>query len=333
MKMSKIYMPTLKETPTDSEIPSHGLLLRAGMIRKLFNGLYAYLPLGLRVIKKAEKMVRDEMESIGSQELLMSSLQPKELLEASGRLEGYRPDMLKVKDRNSKEYSLGLSQEESIANLIKGEIKSYKQLPLNLYQIGTRYKDEKTPRFGILRSREAIVCDDYSFDSDEENMKTSYDSMWKAYEQILDKLELDYRVVESDVGLLDAKDTYEFIAISSSGESKIACCEKCDYAADIENAKVIYEIKEDNSDLLEMERIYTPNVKTIDELFYYLTTERCSFAKALIFMSKDEPILVLIPGDRELSETKLAKHLGVTEEDLEMADDLILREITGADTE
>lgn len=331
MKMSKIYMPTLREVPADAEIPSHELLLRAGMIRKLVNGIYAYLPLGLRVLRKVEGVVRDEMEAIGSQELLMSLIQPKELLEASGRWKSYNPEMWKTKDRNSKEFCVGLSQEESFTNLIKDEIKSYKQLPLNLYQIQSKFKDEKTPRFGLVRSRENIIKDAYSFDTDETNMQTSHDTMWQAYERILSKLKLEYKVVESDLGLFETVDTYEFIAMSSSGESQIACCHSCGYSATSDKATVMYNIKEDNSELLEMERVFTPDVKTIEDLFQFLNVEKSSFAKALIFMAKGEPIVVLVPGDRELSEIKLAKYLDITENDLEMADELIIQEITGAD--
>ena len=202
MRMSNMYMPTLREVPTEAEIPSHQLLLRAGMIRKLVSGVYSYLPLGYRVIKKIENIVREEMDNIGCQELLMSAIQPRELWEESGRWSDFGPEMFRLKDRNEREFCLGPTHEEYFTDLIKNEVNSYKQLPLYLYQIQTKYRDEKRPRFGVIRAREFIMKDAYSFDKDEEGMKESYKKMWEAYEKIFTRLKLDFRVVEGDSGAM-----------------------------------------------------------------------------------------------------------------------------------
>lgn len=202
MRMSKMYMPTLKETPSEAEIASHKLLLRAGMIRQLVSGVYSYLPLGYRVIKKVEDIVREEMDRAGSQELLMSAIQPKELWEATGRWDDFGPEMWKLKDRHEREFCLGPTHEEYFTDLIKNEVKSYKQLPLNLYQIQTKYRDEKRPRFGLIRSREFIMKDAYSFDKDPEGMAQSYQVMWDAYDRVFTRLKLNYKVVQGDTGAM-----------------------------------------------------------------------------------------------------------------------------------
>src|SRR5699024_1220381 len=236
MRMSRMYMPTLREDPSEAEISSHKLLLRAGMIRRLVSGVYSYLPLGYRTIRKVEEIVREEMDKSGSQELLMSAIQPKELWEGSGRWDSFGPEMWKLNDRHSREFCLGPTHEEYFTNLIKDEIKSYKQLPLNLYQIQTKYRDEKRPRFGLMRSREFIMKDAYSFDVNEEAMEESYKIMWKAYDAIFTRLELDYKVVQGDSGTMGGNASHEFVAMSDSGEGLIAYCKECEYAATDEKA-------------------------------------------------------------------------------------------------
>lgn len=330
MKMSKMYMPTLKEIPSDAEIPSHQLLLRAGMIRQLVSGIYSYLPLGYRVIRKIEQIVREEMDNAGSQELLMSAIQPKELWEATNRWEGFGPEMWKVKDRNNREFCLGPTHEEYFTNLIKDEIKSYKQLPLNLYQIQTKYRDEKRPRFGLMRCREFIMKDAYSFDTNEENMVKAYDIMWEAYDKVFTRLHLNYKIVEGDTGAMGGKKSHEFMAMSDIGEALVAFCDSCNYAATDEKATVVYNTKESLDEELEMERVSTPSVTTIDELRSFLNLDGSKFAKALVYNEKGKPVMAIIPGDRELNETKLNNYLGVAEHDIELADEEMIKDITGA---
>ncbi|HLR35167.1 MAG TPA: proline--tRNA ligase [Tissierellales bacterium] len=330
MRMSNLYMPTLREVPSEAEISSHQLLLRSGMMRKLVSGVYSYLPLGYRVIKKIEDVVRGEMDKAGSQEMLMSAIQPKELWEASGRWDDFGPEMFKLKDRHEREFCLGPTHEEYFTNLIKDEIRSYKQLPLNLYQIQTKYRDEKRPRFGLIRSREFIMKDAYSFDTDEENMKVSYENMWEAYEKVFDRLNLKYKVVEGDSGTMGGNESHEFMTMSEVGESLVAYCDSCDYAATDEKVKVVYRQKIDGEDELEKEKVHTPNIKTIEDLARFMDVEEYKLAKAVVYKVQDEPIIALIPGDRELNETKLCNHLGVAEHELVIADDETIERITRA---
>ena len=240
MRLSKLYMPTLREVPSDAEIPSHRLLLRAGMIRVNVSGIYTYLPLGYRVIRKVEEIVREEMDRAGSQETLLSAVQPKEIWEQTGRWDDFGPEMFKLQDRNSREFCLGPTHEEYFTTLIKDEIKSYKQLPLNLYQIQTKYRDEKRPRFGVIRAREFIMKDAYSFDLNPKGMEESYRIMWEAYEKSFDRMEIDYKVVQGDSGAMGGSDSHEFIALSEIGEGVIAYSRDSDYAATSEKAKVIH---------------------------------------------------------------------------------------------
>ncbi len=330
MKMSKMYMPTLREVPSDADIPSHQLLLRAGMIRQLVSGIYSYLPLGYRVIRKIEQIVREEMDNAGSQELLMSAIQPRELWEATGRWEDFGPEMWKLRDRNNREFCLGPTHEEYFTNLIKDEIKSYKQLPLSLYQIQTKYRDEKRPRFGLMRCREFIMKDAYSFDINEENMVKAYDVMWDAYDKVFTRLHLNYKIVEGDTGAMGGKKSHEFMAMSDVGEALVAFCDSCNYAATEEKAAVVYNINEDISQELEMEKISTPAVTTIEGLMDLFNLEGSKFAKALVYNFKGSPIMAIIPGDRELNETKLNNYLGAVDHDIELASEEMIRDITGA---
>ena len=330
MRMSKMYMPTLREVPSEAEIPSHKLLVKAGMIRKLVSGVYSYLPLGYRVIRKIEKIVREEMDRAGSQELLMSAIQPAELWQASGRWDNFGPEMFKLQDRNDRKFCLGPTHEEYFTSLIKDEIKSYKQLPLSLYQIQTKYRDEKRPRFGLIRGREFIMKDAYSFDKDEEGLKKAYLNMWTAYEKVFDRLKLKYKVVEGDSGAMGGSDSHEFMAMSEVGESFVAYCDSCDYAATDEKAEVVYELEVKDEDELQMEKIHTPNVGTIEELTKFLGICANKFVKSLIYRYGDEIIVAMIPGDRELNIIKLCNYLGIAEHELELADAETVEEVTGA---
>ncbi len=330
MKMSKMYMPTLKEVPSDAEIPSHQLLLRAGMIRQLVTGVYTYLPLGYRVIRKIEQVVREEMDNAGSQELLMSALQPRELWDATNRWEDFGPEMWKLKDRNSREFCLGPTNEEYCTSLIKDEIKSYKQLPLSVYHIQTKYRDEKRPRFGLMRCREFIMKDAYSFDTNEETMGEAYQVMWDAYDKIFTRLHLNYKVVEGDSGTMGGNKSHEFMAMSDIGEALIASCDSCNYAATDEKAEVVYNIGENIVEELEIEKVSTPSITTIEALKNFFHIEGSKFAKALVYNAKGSPVMAIIPGDRELNETKLYNYLGIVDHDIELAGEDMIRDITGA---
>lgn len=329
MKMSRMYMPTLKEIPSEAEIASHQLLLRAGMIRQLVSGVYSYLPLGYRVIKKVEQIVREEMDKSGSQELLMSAIQPRELWEATGRWDDFGPEMWKLTDRNNREFCLGPTHEEYFTDLIKNEVKSYKQLPLNLYQIQTKYRDEKRPRFGMMRSREFIMKDAYSFDTDIQKMADAYDIMWEAYDRIFKRLNLKFRVVQGDTGAMGGRLSHEFMAMSDAGEGLVVYCDSCDYAATDEKAAVVYE-NINKGEMLELEKVHTPNATTIDDLQEFFQIDKSNFAKALVYKYDKLPIVVIIPGDRELNETKLFNYLGIAEHDIEMADEEVILNISGA---
>ncbi|NLJ78354.1 MAG: proline--tRNA ligase [Tissierellia bacterium] len=331
MRMSKLYMPTLREMPSEAEIPSHQLLLRAGMVRNLVSGIYSYLPLGYRVIRKIEDVVREEMDNAGGQEALMSAVQPRALWDASGRWEDFGPEMFKLRDRNSRDFCLGPTHEEYFTSLIQGEIRSYKQLPLNLYQIQTKYRDEKRPRFGVIRAREFIMKDAYSFDKDEEGMENSYRDMWKAYDRIFDRLKLRYRVVEGDSGAMGGNQSHEHMAMSEVGEGIIAYCDGCDYAATDEKAEVVYEVEKSDEDIRQPERVHTPGATTIEDLVEFFNAEEARFGKAVVYNVSNEPVVVILPGDRELNETKLCNYLGITEHELEMADDETIMRISGAE--
>lgn len=328
MKMSKLYMPTLREVPTEAEIPSHQLLLRAGMIRRLVSGIYTYLPLGYRVIRKIEEIVRQEMDSAGSQETLLSAIQPREIWEKTGRWQDFGPEMWKLKDRNEREFCLGPTHEEYFTALLKDEIKSYKQLPLNLYQIQTKYRDEKRPRFGMIRGREFIMKDAYSFDVDEAGLEKSYEEMWEAYDKVFTRLGLDYKVVLGDTGAMGGKVSHEFMAISDIGEGEIAYCKKCDYAATDEKAEVVYLVDGKDDEELELEKVHTPEVTTIDALEDFFKMDKSNFGKALVYKAGDKSVVAIVPGDRDLNETKLANYLGVQGHDLELADEEIIKDIS-----
>ncbi|KGG79655.1 prolyl-tRNA synthetase [Caloranaerobacter azorensis H53214] len=331
MRMSRMYMPTLREVPSEAEIPSHQLLLRAGMIRKLVSGVYSFLPLGYRVMRKIEQIVREEMDAAGAQEVLMSAIQPAEIWQESRRWYEFGPEMFRLKDRHGREFCLGPTHEEYFTDLIRDEVKSYKQLPLNIYQIQTKYRDEKRPRFGLMRSREFLMKDAYSFDKDEEGMRESYKIMWKAYEKIFTRCGLKFKVVEGDSGAMGGSDSHEFMAMSDVGESQMAYCEKCDYAATDEKAKCIYNLNIDEDAELETEKIYTPNVKTIEQLVKFLNVPADKFVKTLIYKIKDEIVAVLVPGNREVNEVKLCNLFGVRDHELEMANEEIVKEVTGAE--
>lgn len=326
MKMDKFYMPTLKEDPQDAEIASHRLLLRAGMIRKSASGIYSYLPLGYKVIRNIEKIVREGMDKFGAQEVLMSALQPQEIWEESGRWSKFGEEMFRLKDRNNRDFCLGPTAEEYFTTLVRDELKSYKQLPLNIYQIQTKYRDEKRPRFGINRAREFTMKDAYSFDKDKNGLKESYENMWKAYEYIFDKIGLDYRVVEGDSGIMGSGISHEFIAMAETGEGVIVYSDESDYAATDEKAKVTLQMSEKEAEL-ELEIIDTPNAKTIDELSNLLGEDKSRFAKVIAMKTDEEKFLIMVPGYRELNILKFLSHYKIAENEIQMMTDEDIMEI------
>ena len=314
-------MPTLREDPQDAEIASHKLLLRAGMIRKTAAGLYSYLPLGYRIVRKVENIVREEMDNYGSQEIHMPVTQPREIWEESGRWKTFGPEMFKLQDRNNREFCLGPTAEEYFTDLVKGEIKSYKQLPLNIYQIQTKYRDEKRPRFGINRSREFLMKDAYTFDIDEEAMAEAYMNMWRAYEVVFNRLGLEYKIVAGDSGAMGGNSSHEFIALSDVGEGVICYSDDSDFAATDEKAYVYYQVNDENVEKLPSEKVLTPNCKTIEEVSDFLNVDKAHCLKAVDLMVEGKPVIVFIPGDRELNMTKLIGYLKCPEHEIEMMEE------------
>ncbi len=327
MKMSKMLMPTLREVPAEAEIKSHQLMLRAGMMRKVAAGVYSYLPMGLKVLKNVENVIRDAMDSHGAQEVLMPAVLPAETYMASGRWERFGPEMFRLKDRNSRDFCLGPTHEEVFTEMVKNEVHSYRGLPVTLYQIQTKYRDERRPRFGVMRSREFIMKDAYSFDRDTAGLDKSYDNMYDAYVQAFTAMNMDFIVVDADSGAMGGSGSQEFMVKSDVGEDTIAYC-KCGYAANNEKAVCVPQKTECPEGDLSLEKIHTPNVKTIEELVAFLNTNAKLFVKTLIYCGDGEPVAVMVRGDRELNEVKLQNYLGCTE--LAMADYETVEKVTGA---
>lgn len=329
MKVSNLFMPTLREVPAEAEIASHQLMLRAGLMRKLASGVYNYLPLGLRVLRKIEDIVRQEMDRAGSQEIRCSALLPSELWKESGRWEVMGSEMFKLTDRNEREFCLGPTHEEVFADLIRGEVKSYKELPLSLYQIQTKYRDERRPRFGVMRSREFTMKDAYSFDSSWEGLDTAFDKMYDAYCKVFDRCQLEYSPVEADSGAMGGTASVEFMVKSDIGEAEVVFCSECDYAANIEKAPTQRVEKSSTGELKEVKKEETPNVRTIDDLVGFFNTTRDKFAKTLIYKADDKVVAVMVRGDRDVNETKVINKLKAV--DFEMADPETVKKATGAE--
>ncbi|MDO5714167.1 MAG: proline--tRNA ligase [Tissierellia bacterium] len=329
MRMSKLYMPTLREVPADAEIASHKLLLRGGMIRRSASGIYTYLPLGYRVVRKIEEIVREEMDNAGAQEILMSAIQPKEIWEASGRWSVYGPEMFKLKDRHEREFCLGPTAEEYFTDLIKGEVKSYKQLPLNIYQIQTKYRDEKRPRFGINRAREFSMKDAYSFDTNYDTMLEAYENMHQAYLKVFRRIGLDFQVVQGDSGAMGGNSSQEYIALAETGEGVICYTEDGSYAATDEKASAQYQLPP-YQEPKTMEKVHTPQTSTIEEVANFLEVEENRCAKAMDLTVAGEPVLMIIPGDRELNMAKVSAYLGEPEHEIEMMSDKDIIEKLGS---
>jgi prolyl-tRNA synthetase len=318
MKLSNALLCTLREVPAEAEIESHKLMLRAGMMRKMASGVYNFMPMGLRVLKNIEQIVREEMDRAGAQEFLASALLPAELWKESGRWDAMGAEMFRLKDRNEREFCLGPTHEEVFTDIARNEIKSYKQLPLNLYQIQTKYRDERRPRFGVMRSREFIMKDAYSFDKDNEGLDVSYNKMYKAYHEIFKRCGLEAKCVEADSGAMGGSGSAEFMIKSEIGEDEIAFCTACDYAANMEKAPSTAEICE-KEELKELNKVETPNIRTIEELVAFFKTTAKKFAKTLIFKADGKLVAVMVRGDREVNEVKVINAVGGAIE-FEMAD-------------
>ncbi len=334
MRASNMYLYTLREVPNEAEIPSHILLLRAGMIRKLVSGVYGFMPLGRRTLRKIEQIVREEMDAKGAQEILMSALQPAELWQESGRWNAYGAELWRVKDRNGREFCLGPTHEEIFTDIVRNNISSYRQLPVSLYQIQTKYRDEARPRFGLIRSREFIMKDCYSFDRDEAGLDKSYKDMYDAYSKVFDRCGLVYRPVEADSGAIGGNNSHEFCALSEVGESEIVYCEKCSMAATAERAAFRDE-PNPVEDEKPLEKVYTPGTKSIEEVASFLGIEQKKTIKALLFSVLDVEadkynyVACFIRGDRQLNMTKLVNTLDVPEYAVTFADEAAMHEQTG----
>lgn len=337
MRLSKMYVRTLRELPAEAEIPSHILLLRTGMIRKLASGIYGFMPLGWRSLHKIENIIREEMDKSGAQEILMSAIQPAELWEESGRWSAYGPELWRIKDRNGRDFCLGPTHEEIFTDIVRDGVSSYRQLPLNLYQIQHKYRDEARPRFGLMRSREFIMKDAYSFDKDQEGLDKSYDDMYDAYTRIFTRCGLTFRPVEADSGAIGGNASHEFTALSEVGESDIAYCESCSMAANVEKAACRdAEPSPESEAMLELQEVHTPGTKTIEEVAGFLNIDKKKTIKALLFEKYDEDgkadgyVAAFVRGDRDLNMIKLVNALNIPEHAIAFADESKLEAAIGA---
>jgi len=304
MRYSQYFIPTVKETPADAEVVSHQLMLRAGMVRKVAAGIYSYLPLGLRSIRKVENIVREEMNRAGAIEILMPMVTPAELWQESGRWEQYGKELLRLTDRKDNGFCLGPTHEEVVTDIVRREVRSYRQMPLNLYQIQTKFRDEIRPRFGLMRGREFIMKDAYSFDVDEKGADASYEKMYQAYRRIFERCGLKFRAVEADTGSIGGNWSHEFMVLADSGEDAIVSCNGCDYAANVEKAEARLVVAV-HADARPLEKVHTPGKKTIEDVCTYLDAHPATSVKMLVYMADKAPVAVLLRGDHELNENKL----------------------------
>lgn len=322
-----MLIPTTKETPAEAEVISHQLLLRGGFIRKLTSGLYTYLPLGLAAMQKVEAIVRQEMNRAGAQELLMPMVQPADLWQESGRWQQYGPELLRFTDRHERDYCLGPTHEEVITDIARRELHSYRQLPINLYQIQTKFRDEIRPRFGLMRGREFVMKDAYSFDATDEAASESYRKMFEAYKRIFSRCGLEFRPVEADSGSIGGSFSHEFMVLADTGEDTLVICTECDYAANSEKAEVVLK-KSESADLplQECTKVETPGMKKVSRVAEFLDVEVKDIIKTMIFLADGEPVAVLVRGDREVQSVKVKNLLNVS--DVELAEDDLVWKLT-----
>lgn len=310
MKQSKMLIPTVKEVPSDAEVASHQLMIRGGYIKQVTAGMYSYLPMAHRVLQNIEKIIREEMEKIDAVEMLVPSVIPAELWQESGRYDTYGPTLFKLNDRHERDFILGPTHEETFTTIVKDSIKSYKKLPLYLYQIQMKYRDENRPRFGLLRGREFLMLDGYSFHADESSLEEIFDKTDVAYQNIFNRVGLNFRGIIADSGAMGGKKSKEFQAIAEIGEDTIAYSDSSDYAANIEMATNLRTAKESTEELKDMQKLETPNSKTIDEVIEFLNSDENHAVKTLLFIADDNPVIILLKGNDELNEVKLKNFLG-----------------------
>lgn len=328
MRTSQLLLPTLREDPGEAETVSHRLMLRAGLIRKVAAGIYTYLPLGLRIIRKVEQIVREEMNRAGAQELLMPIASPAELWRETGRWDYYGNELIRFKDRHERDFCLGPTHEEVITDLFRREVRSYRQLPLNFYQIQTKFRDEIRPRFGLMRGREFIMKDAYSFDKDEAAARLSYQKMYDAYHRIFARCGLNFRAVEADTGLIGGTSSHEFMVLADTGEETVVYSEPGTYAANVERAEVLPPNDESKEALLPLRSVNTPGCRTVEEVTKFLKVDASKLVKTLFYSTGSETVAVLIRGDHDANEIKLKRLLGVT--DVELAGPASVEKVTGA---
>ena len=328
MKQSKVFIPTLREEPAEAESISHKFLLKSGMIKQNARGIYSYLPTAKRVLNKIERIVLEEMERIDGVEVLMPVLQPSELWEESGRWEAYGSELMRLKDRNNRDFALGPTHEEIITSLVRDELKSYKRLPITLFQIQSKFRDEKRPRFGLLRGREFIMKDAYSFHSDEESLDETYNDMYNAYHNIFTRVGLKFRPVLADSGAIGGDHTHEFMALAEIGEDTIVYSDSTDFAANIEKAEVVYTPNPEHTEIKELEKVETPDVKTAQALADFLNVTLDRIIKSMIIKVDDEYVMILIRGHHELNDVKLKSFFKT--ENIELATETEIENIMGA---
>ena len=323
MKQSKVFIPTMREVPSEAEALSHQLLLKAGLIKQSTSGIYSYLPLATRVLNHISKIIREEMENIDAVEILMPALQQAELWEESGRWGAYGPELMRLKDRNGREFALGPTHEEVVTSIVRDELKSYKQLPLTLFQIQSKFRDEKRPRFGLLRGREFIMKDAYSFHADEASLDQTYQEMYNAYSRIFKRVGINARPVVADSGAIGGNHTHEFMALSEIGEDTIVYSENSDYAANIEKAEVKYYPNEKHTDIKSLEKIETPNIKTAQELADFLNRPIDEIVKTMIFKVDGEFMMFLVRGHHELNDVKVKAYFETDNVEMATQDEIV----------
>ena len=329
MRLSQFFLSTSKEAPSEAELVSHKLMLRAGMIRRLGSGLYSWMPLGLRVLRKVETIVREEMNKAGAVELFMPAVQPAELWQESGRWAVFGPQMLKIKDRHDRDFCFGPTHEEVITDIARKEIRSYRQLPVNFYQIQTKFRDEIRPRFGVMRAREFLMKDAYSFHSNFEDLQREYRNMYEAYTRIFTRLGLTFRAVAADTGAIGGSGSHEFHVLADSGEDALAYCPNSDYAANVELAEALPPAGSRPAPSANMEKIHTPGMHSIEEVCAFLKVDPSRTIKTLIVEGVDGPVALLVRGDHQLNEIKAAK-LDLLPDEVRFASDSAVHEVTGA---
>ncbi len=328
MRYSQLFIPTLKETPAEAEVTSHKLMIRAGMIRKLAAGIYSTLPLGLRVLRNVENIIREEMNATGAQEVFLPCIQPAELWQESGRWKLYGKDLLRIKDRHNRDFCFGPTHEEVITDILRKEVRSYRQLPISFYQIQTKFRDEIRPRFGVMRGREFMMKDAYSFDCDEEGAERSYKKMYQAYCNIFKRCGLSFKAVEADSGTIGGSYSHEFMVMADSGEEAIAFCDKCDYAANLEKAKIKAIDSYKKNEKKKLKSVETPGMMSVEEVSSFLKVTPKDLAKTLLFETEKGTVAAMVRGDHQINEIKLKNITGCSE--INLAREEVVKEISGA---